>query len=578
MADPIPSEPTPTGPIPSETAASETPPPVTDTGETPLSDAPPATPPVPAGPSRLRRFGGAVRRCGSAAGQRIGRLRPSQPALLLLFVAIIMTSLALTIRKHFLQNVPSGQMLVVISKYGDPLAEGQILAGPGQKGVRERVLGEGWHFIWPVLFETELKTNIVVPGKRVTSDGIELPKVGIVKALGGTPLPAGEFLAEKGQQGIWREVLLPGSYRLNPYGYEVKMVDMVEVKPGYVGVLRRKLGVDGATEFATKPNEKGIIRDQLLQPGLYPINTEVYEAISCPVGIYQTTYHYDTDESKNTALVFDASDSNRIQLDCTIEWELKPEFWPEWVAKFRNIERIESAVIMLNVKNISRNKGQDYGAEDFLDGLKRERFQSEFMKGLQEECKGDHVIVRNAYIRNIIIPDAFLKPKRDEQLAKEKAVTQKEQTLTAETNNDVVAAQQTIILEVSKVEAMTAQMVAAIGREVDNLKIITDAEVEKLKDEYGAKIAILDAERKELVGKAGAESKKLVNTAKSGLHKMQMDVFANDGNAFLRYTLSQSLSQNLRLRLYQSGPGTFWTNMGDKTLNLFAPASGTQSR
>ncbi|MBL8796472.1 MAG: hypothetical protein JNM56_21410, partial [Planctomycetia bacterium] len=523
-------------------------------------------------------LGGGAGRGGAALGRGLAALRPSQPVLLLLLLAIVAVSATLTIRKYFLHHVPSGRMLVIIAKFGEPLGEGQILAAPGQKGIREQVLGEGWHFVWPILYETELKENILVPGKRATAAGLELPKVGIVKALGGAPLPPGQFLAEKGQQGIWREVLLPGSYRFNPYGFEVKLVDMVEVKAGYVGVLRRKLGADGPTEFAAGPVEKGIIRDRVLQPGLYPVNTEEYEVISCPIGVYQTSYHYDTDAAKNTALVFDASDSNRIQLDCTIEWELKPEFWPEWVAKFRSIDRIESTVIMLNVKNISRNKGQDYGAEDFLDGIKRERFQSEFTRGLQDECRGDRVIVRHAFIRNIIIPDAFLKPKRDEQLAKEKAITQKEQTLTAETQNDVTAAERTIAFEVAKVEAQTAQMVAAIGREMDNLRIITDAEIEKLKDEYAARIAVQDAQRTELVGKAEAESKKLVNTARSGLHKMQMDVFAQNSDALLRYTLSQHLNPALRLRLFQSGPGTFWTNLGDRALNLFAPLPTAPAR
>jgi hypothetical protein len=183
--------------------------------------------------------------------------------------------------------------------------------------------------------------------------------------------------------------------------------------------------------------------------------------------------------------------------------------------------------------------------------------------------------VRNAFIRNIIIPDAFLKPKRDEQLAKEKGITQKELTLTAETHNKVVAAQQKIELEVAKVEATTAQMVAAIGREVDNLKITTDAAVEKLQDEYAARIAILNADRTECLGRAEAASKKMVNEAKSGLHKMQMDVFTNDSYAFLRYTLAQNLSPALRLRLFQSGPGTLWTNLGDKSVNLFVPGPGT---
>jgi hypothetical protein len=60
--------------------------------------------------------------------------------------------------------------------------------------------------------------------------------------------------------------------------------------------------------------------------------------------------------------------------------------------------------------------------------------------------------------------------------------------------------------------------------------------------------------------------------AQAGLHKMQMDVFANDGEAFLRDTLSQNLSPSMRLRLFQSGPGTFWTNLGDQAMSLFVPA------
>lgn len=538
------------------------------TTETPAPDSKP--------PRRglFRRAIAFIGRGFALVGRGLAMLLPGRFALALLLLAIVATTLTLTIRRHFLHHVPSGHMLVVVAKFGEPMAEGQILASPGQQGIREQVRGEGWHWIWPILYETELKPNFVVPGLRVTDAGVERPKVGVVKSLGGRPLPAGSFLADKGQQGIWREVLLPGAYRLNPYGYEVKLVDMVEVKPGFVGVLRRKLGVDGPTEFATDDTQKGIIRDRVLQPGLYPINTEVYDVTPCPVGIYQTTYHYDKVDRLNTALVFDASDSNRIQLDCTIEWELKPEHWPVWLAKFRALDRIESAVIMLNVKNISRNKGQDYGAEDFLDGDKREKFQSDFSRELERACAEDKVILRHAFIRNIIIPDTFLSPKRDEQIARETAITQKELTLTAETNNNVVEAQQTIELEVGKVHARTSQLVSEIDQKIANLKTVTDAELKKLTDEYAAKIAILESQRVEVLGLANAEARKLVDTAKSDLHRMQMQVFSNNSDAFLRYTMSQSLSPSLRLRLFQAGPGTFWTNLGDKSMNLFLPAPG----
>ena len=41
-------------------------------------------------------------------------------------------------------------------------------------------------------------------------------KVGVVKANVGQALPEGEFLASPGQKGIWRRVLGPGRYRINP--------------------------------------------------------------------------------------------------------------------------------------------------------------------------------------------------------------------------------------------------------------------------------------------------------------------------------------------------------------------------
>ncbi len=500
--------------------------------------------------------------------------RLNHPGMLFTFLLVVLISAVIGLGGLFVHHVPSGQMLVVIAKTGEPLPYGQVLGQEGEKGIREQVLGEGWHFIPPYFYATERKPNILVPGARWTANGYEPAKVGIVKSLGGKPLPPGQYLAEKGQQGIWRDVLLPGTYRLNPYGYEVTLVDMVEIKPGYVGVMRRKLGDDGATEFATKPSEKGIIRDKVLQPGLFAINTEEYEVIPCEIGIYQTSYHYTTDPKDNTALVFDASDSNRIQLDCTIEWELKPEFWPQWLSKFRSMERIESTVIKPNVKNISRNKGQDYGAKDFLDGAMRERFQTGFAQQLSEACGEDNVIIRHAFIRNIIIPDAFLKPKRDEQLAREKAVTQAEQTETAKTQNEVAAAERTIAFEVAKVAAATQRLVAAIEREAENLAIVTDAQLEKLKDQYSAEISILDAQRAELLGKAEADGKMLVNTARSSLYKLKLEQFNNDSDAFLRYTMAQSFTPQMRLRLFQSGPGTFWTNMGDKNMNLFLPAPG----
>ena len=103
-------------------------------------------------------------------------------------------------------------------KTAQPLTSGHVLAEPDQKGIQREVLGEGWHFVLPIVYATEIEKNTEIPAG----------KVGIVTALGGKPLPPGRLLAEKAanskdeEQGIQRQVLPPGVYRINLRGYKVE--------------------------------------------------------------------------------------------------------------------------------------------------------------------------------------------------------------------------------------------------------------------------------------------------------------------------------------------------------------------
>jgi hypothetical protein len=492
------------------------------------------------------------------------------PRRLALALAAALAALALVIATWhtFFHYVPPGEMLVVIAKGGADLPANQVLAEKGQKGIQREVLAEGWHFVMPVLYTTELhKATTIGPSK-----------VGIVTALGGTPLPEGRVLAETDdEQGIRRRVLTPGVYRLNPYGYKVEEVDATEVKPGYVGVLRRLLGREGATRFADRPEEKGILRD-VLQPGLYYVNTKEFEVIRCQIGIDQTSYRKET----NNAITFPARDGNTIAIDCTIEWEVRPGDMPDLVAEFGTVVRngrleydwhaAERNVIDQHARKISRDRGFNYGAQDYLEGAKREAFQADFQQELKRVCGEKNVVVRSAFIRNILIPDSFLEQKRQRQLAVEAKVTAKAKQETAKSEADVQREKSSIEKAVAKVDAETRAMVAEVDRDVENLTLQTDAEIEKMKADYGARTAELDAERKRTLGEAEAQVTKLKETAKAGLYKMKMDVFNNDGNAYLRYTLAEQLNPKLVLRLFHSGPGTFWTNMGDKNATLMLPA------
>ena len=56
---------------------------------------------------------------------------------------------------------------------------------------------------------------------------------------------------------------------------------------------------------------------------------------------------------------------------------------------------------------------------------------------------------------------------------------------------------------------------------------------------------------------------------------MKLQVFQNDGGAFLRYSLAEKLNPKLMLRLFHSGAGTLWTNMDGKGMNLLLPVPGS---
>jgi regulator of protease activity HflC (stomatin/prohibitin superfamily) len=481
-----------------------------------------------------------------------------------LIIALMFLVIVLLTWNAFFTYVPPGKHLVIISKNGTALDPGEVLANEGQKGIQREVKGEGWHFVMPIIYATELEENTVIPPG----------KVGIVTAKGGKAPAPGRLLAELGEQGIQRLVLPPGAYRLNKHGYEVELTDAIDIKPGDVGVLRRMLGEEGQGRFAAEGgNEKGILR-KVLQPGLYYINTKEFEVIQAEVGIYQTSFHKPTaGNARDTAITFTCKGGFPIDVDCTVEWEVLPEDMPSLVAEYGLVKDVEKKVIDVQAHAICRDKGIDYGVQDFLQGTTRERFQEDFAEELTRVCKEKNVTIHSAFIRRINIPEAYLKQIRDAQIAHETQLTNKAQEVTAQTEAAVEREKQMIEQEVARVQAETKLLVAGIDQEVKNVGIKVDAELEKMKADYQARIAALDAERTKVLGEADAQAKQMKDIATNNLYRLKLDVFQNDGNAFLRYTMGEKLNQDMVLRLFHSGAGTLWTNMNNKGMNFMMPIS-----
>ena len=118
---------------------------------------------------------------------------------------------------------------------------------------------------------------------------IPIGQIGIVTSKVGKPLPPGEIIApDHSFQGVWRDVLGPGMHRLNPQGYSVEITDAVNIPVGYVGVVTSQTGkTASAGEFATV-RTKGVLKD-VLQPGLYYINPRAYQVNVIEIGMNQVS-------------------------------------------------------------------------------------------------------------------------------------------------------------------------------------------------------------------------------------------------------------------------------------------------
>jgi hypothetical protein len=515
--------------------------------------------------------------------------------------------------------VSPGEMLVVISQSGDDLPPGQLLAEDGQKGPMRQVLGEGRHFITPVLYEVKRYPCVDIPPRNI----------GVVTARAGQDPPPGTVIAEEGQKGTQRAVLPPGRHRLNPIGYQVEVKPATVIRPGFVGFVTSLVGapatrwlvvLDGAyattapvgsrvghdaralsahadalvaavpaanldradlaqdgIAWATLPHdvaqtvrqaegvstligpfagdgEQGVWRD-VLQPGLYYLNPYAYRVREVEIGINQVSF------LGQDQIAFPSADAFDIRLDATVEWELHPENVALVMAEFGDRSDIEAKVLRAQSRSIGRLEGSRYGAKDFLLGEGRRQIQDAFTARLEEKCREKHVAVLSAYIRHISIPDNLLAPIRESFVAQEIQRTAKVQEDTRKSAAALQRERSLIIQRRQEVHAETEALVQRLRAEANRQVAEIEANTRRLQAEKQQEIARLDAQRTKLLGEAQARVQQLLGGARAGLFRLKVDAFRGDSDAFARYTFAQSLPDDLQIRLVQTGPGTFWTDL-----------------
>lgn len=280
-------------------------------------------------------------------------------------------------------EVPSGKFLIRIHKWGQDLAEGEIIApDESSKGVMLEVWPEGRHFLNPLLWSHEIDSMVSVPPGEclvlTRKFGKDIP----TERITGN----GDILAahdanhpQQGERGIVKEVLTPGSYRLNKYAYSWEAKPAIEIKINEVGVRTLKVGKDpseikreaGSTSYVVPADYRGVQQDTV-PPGTYYINNYV-ETIS-PVDVRSHRVEF-------RDITFPSRDGFILTPRVVVEYAVDPQRAPEMLIRLaddgflhqddatpeqQQQNEILQKVVLPHIRGYARIEGSNFDARDFI--------------------------------------------------------------------------------------------------------------------------------------------------------------------------------------------------------------------
>jgi regulator of protease activity HflC (stomatin/prohibitin superfamily) len=441
-------------------------------------------------------------------------------------------------------EITTGKQAVLIRKTGLDLAENMEIAplpdksGRIYKGVQPGVLTEGRYFYNPIFWSWEIRDQIEIPKG----------KIGVRIALTGEPMPAGQILAEPGQKGIQRDVLMPRRYAYNWYAEAIEIHDQISVPAGFLGVqtfLAGPLPKDPNVPLVGK-GERGV-QKETLPPRSYPLNP--YAVRVSMVDCRSKRFNL----SKDMAMDFLSADGFPVTIDGAIEFRVIPEEAARVFVLYNEDHNgdeihpeIEAKIISPESRSICRIGGSKLTGGQFINGVDREMFQQNLDKSLKKNCREQGIEILAVAITSITPPDAIATPVRQREVAKQQlAQFQQEklqqiseaqlkvQELLADQKRAVVEADQAVVEQMTKTEQ--EQSVAKTLAEQKLAVVQTNLEAVKAK----ASAIISEAE-------AAADVMRAKNKAELAGLGARVKAFGGDGSAVAQNILLGKLAPAFR--------------------------------
>ncbi len=490
-------------------------------------------------------------------------------------------------------EVPAGQAMVLVAKYGASPRAGKIMAEedeldadgrikkPGQKGPRPRVYGPGKYRINTDAFDCQVfdATLITTTGPAAQTaverayrdtartsrrrgrrpapvkEAVAVPasqrsaapevafshNLGVVTSKVGAPLRPGQLLAEENQKGIKKRIMGPGMYYVHPRMMTVTPVKAVDIPAGYVGVVTQYVGepLPPDQPLATRPDQQGIAAD-VLGPGTYYLNPHAKKVDRIDAR-YQK---FSMEEAEG--IKFPSTDSFTIEVDLAFEWRYTPGEIPKTFDTLGDSENVINNLLIQQARSIGRIEGSRYAGRDFIEGEPRQAFQDNFATTFAASCKEKGITIPRVAVKRIVPPTQIAERMRNAVVAQETLLANKEKEQTARVEALYEEAKTNIEFVEKQVEAETELKVQEIEAEAAKERGLIEVETEKQVAALELQAAEIEAQITELLGQAEADGDRYMRKAKADGLKLLVDAF-QQASAYVSYKFAEAFTPDTRL-------------------------------
>jgi hypothetical protein len=258
-------------------------------------------------------------------------------------------------------------------------------------------------------------------------------------------------------------------------------------------------------------------------------------------------------------------DAFQIRLDLTVEVELLPSDIADIFRAYGDLPALVDKIILPQIMSVSRNKGSEYRARDFIVGEGREKFQKELTETLAAVLIEKKVVVHNALIRHVEVPSQILEPIQQASVAKEQDLTNQERQNTAKKQAELNTELALIEQRRQEVDQQTTKLQGEIRADMERQVAELRAEALRAVAEIAKETAQIKAETVKRLGVAAATAKQLVEGEKAKGLQLQATAFG-DPEFFSLWTLARDLNPDVKIRILHAGEGTLWTDLERATM------------